>query len=324
MNAKKLLFLVSSLLLMVGCMPDSFTKFKENPPAKKTTSGGTSSSSSGSSSSSSSSSGGAANVITWTQYDYLQANGDEIIIKVTNSTGFNTGQTIWSSSNAYQASTPYTGKGRATITQVDPSNKLIVASVVSATSGSFFEAGDYIDNCATGYGGCSVGTSNASPVEDVYFNLDSTGFTRAPTVSYTGTGTVDYYSTDLPIGIRIDSSTGTIYSPAPPFAVPEISEPTEFTLVSRQTDFVSTDDHPTNVQDTTIKFASFNFTPSYSYDLYYTIADGDLIRLDVASTTGIVIGDTVSICANPAFSGCDQDSEINARGIIYYIDPANR
>ncbi|GAB4417525.1 MAG: hypothetical protein OHK0056_26510 [Bacteriovoracaceae bacterium] len=201
---------------------------------------------------------------------------------------------------------------------------MIVASVVSATSGSFFEAGDYIDNCATGYGGCSVGTSNASPVEDVYFNLDSTGFTRAPTVSYTGTGTVDYYSTDLPIGIRIDSSTGTIYSPAPPFAVPEISEPTEFTLVSRQTDFVSTDDDPTNVQDTTIKFASFNFTPSYSYDLYYTIADGDLIRLDVASTTGIVIGDTVSICANPAFSGCDQDSEINARGIIYYIDPANR
>lgn len=325
MNAKKLLFLVSSLFLLVGCMPDSFTKFKENPPAKKTTSGGTSSSSSSSSgSSSSSSSGGPTNVVSWTQYEYLQANGDEIIIKVTNPTGFNTGQTIWSSSDIYQAAAPFTGKGRATITQVDPANNLIVASVVSATSGSFFEPGDYIDNCATGYGGCTVGTSNASPVEDVYFNLDSSGFTRAPTISYTGTGTIDYYATDLPPGIRIDSSTGTIYSPAPPFAVPELSGPTTYTVVSRQTDFVSTDDDPTNVEDTTIKFAAFNFTPTYSYDLYYRIEDNDLIRLDVASTTGIVVGDTVSICANPAFSGCNEDSEINARAVIYYIDSTNR
>ncbi|PJB52958.1 MAG: hypothetical protein CO099_09805, partial [Bdellovibrio sp. CG_4_9_14_3_um_filter_39_7] len=149
MNTNKLFTFALSLFLLAGCMPDSFTKFKENPPAKKTTSGGTT----GSSSSSSSSSSGTTVVNTvWTEFAYKQTDNDEIIIKVLDATGFSAGQMVYSSKEIYQP-VAYTGKGFATVSQVDTTNKLIVLTVngTPAVYGSYFEANDYINACNSGY-----------------------------------------------------------------------------------------------------------------------------------------------------------------------------
>ena len=220
MNTNKLFTFALSLFLLAGCMPDSFTKFKENPPAKKTTSGGTT----GSSSSSLSSSSGTTVVNTvWTEFAYKQTDNDEIIIKVLDATGFSAGQMVYSSKEIYQP-VAYTGKGFATVSQVDTTNKLIVLTVngTPAVYGSYFEANDYINACNSGYNGCGVGTTSATQVVDVWFNLDSTGFNRAPSEITNGIGTITYLAPDLPPGIRIDATTGVIYAPAPPFTVPEL------------------------------------------------------------------------------------------------------
>ena len=184
-------------------MPDSFTKFKEDPPSKKVSSGG-SSGSSGSEEATPTPTPTATPTPTDVVYEvtsveFYQSQGDTYVFDVLNGDGFNVGDTVNFSVPLFFSNTEtYNYVGTITNINSDDDGETIFAvkldgspevggaSIVfdydgnfagydtsyasdSAVGYKFIDAGHYIDNCSTGYGTCALGTAatsivNAEPV----------------------------------------------------------------------------------------------------------------------------------------------------------------
>jgi hypothetical protein len=179
-------------------MPDSFTKFKEDPPSKKVSSGG-SSGSSGTESPTPTATPTATPTPTDVVYevtsvDFYQSEGDTYVFDVLNGEGFNVGDTVNFSIPLFYSNTEtYNYVGTIIAINSDADGETIFAvkldgapevggapvdfdydgnfpgydtnySSDAAISYKFIDEGYYVDNCSTGFGTCALGTAATSIV----------------------------------------------------------------------------------------------------------------------------------------------------------------
>ncbi|MCR9203024.1 MAG: Ig domain-containing protein [Halobacteriovoraceae bacterium] len=213
MRTRNLSLLTLLVFLLTSCMPDSFTKFKEDPPSKKVSSGG-SSGSSGTETPEPTATPTATPTPTDVVYevtsvDFYQSKGDTYIFDVLNGEGFNVGDTVNFSIPLFYSNTEtYNFVGTIITINGDTDGETIFAvkldgapevggapvdfdydgnfagydtnySSDAAISYKFIDEGYYIDNCATGFGTCALGTAatsivNFSPVLYIDPNVPNT------------------------------------------------------------------------------------------------------------------------------------------------------
>jgi hypothetical protein len=199
MRTRNITLLTLLVLLATSCMPDSFTKFKEEAPSKKSASGGTS----GSSSTPTPTPTPVVStdvVYEITSVEFYQSQGDTYLFSVLDGTGYSVGDQVNLSEELFYSSTltyNYVGTITAIHKETNPASgsdderilavKLDGAIEIGAApidydyDGNFvgFDAsyasdtaiglrfideGFYIDNCSTGYGSCALGTFSVSVV----------------------------------------------------------------------------------------------------------------------------------------------------------------
>lgn len=199
-----------TLLLATSCMPDSFTKFKEDPPSKKSASGG--------------SAGEVATptptptpvssdvVYTVDSVEFYQSEGDTYIFAISDGTNFSVGDTVNFSSTLFRDSVnSYDFAGTITAINTNPDDdnddsRYIAVKLAdtieingagvdidydgnfagfdpnyasdTATSLKIIDQGYYIDNCSMGYGvtaSCPIGTYGVTFIQNkpaLYINPD--------------------------------------------------------------------------------------------------------------------------------------------------------
>ena len=219
MRTRNITLLTLLVLLATSCMPDSFTKFKEEAPSKKSASGG----SSGASSTPTPTPTPVVStdvVYEITSVEFYQSQGDTYLFSVLDGTGYSVGDQVNLSEQLFYSSTlTYNYVGTVTAihketTATSDDERIIAvkldgaieiggapidfdydgnfagfdASYASDTAIGlrFIDEGFYIDNCSTGYGTCALGTFSVSvvgskPVLYISPNIPVTSpFTNAP------------------------------------------------------------------------------------------------------------------------------------------------
>lgn len=304
---------IISSLFLIGCMPDSVTKFKEDTPTKESAS-----SSSGGSSSDDSSSTTSSTTISAFDYNFTGGTHQLILTLSTSSTidSLTVGDTLYVS-NTYPTDS---GKGQLTIVSIDTDRDEILVDIANVGSDKYVEAGDYIDNCSTGFATCTVGASTADTVSTVSVYLDRTdtsaSLTMTPTTDPSSASDWTYSIDPTPdAGISFDTSTGTITAPVVPFLAPELDkEAFTITLTNGNGD-TSSD----TVTISTVK------TNEYTLAFDYSISQRLVLEVDDAS--GFGFDDNVTDgnnqiygCTSQLYASCDSAIEYVGLGEIYYID----
>lgn len=308
---KKLIFdrftylAVFSSLFLIGCMPDSVTKFKEDTPTKTTTT----SSSSGSSSSSDTSS----SVTEVESFEYHFVGGtDRLVLRLTDSdqiSSYTVGDTLYVS-ETYPTDS---GKGELTIVSIDTEREEMLVDIASVGTDLWVNVNDYIDNCATGFATCATGASTGAQIANLSIYLDrsdtSASLTKLPIVDPpTGDDYVFSISPTPPLGMSFDEDTGQISMPVVPFLAPELDN--QFFTVTL-----------TNGAGDINNFVfSITTVRSNQYTLTYDFTTADRIAIEVNDANGFTAGDTIYACTSSLFSLCDTAPEYVGDATIYAVD----
>jgi hypothetical protein len=294
-------------LILVGCMPDSVTKFKEDTPTKTSTS----SSSSGSSSSSDSDSSSTSTEIV--SFDYFQIGGtDRLVLKLTDPnqlTGYTVGDTLYVS-ETYPLDS---AKGILNIVSIDTDREEMLVDITSPGTNHFVTINDYIDNCGSGFAGCLPGASTGAQVSSVAIYLDRTdtsaSLTRSPvTDPVSASDFVFSISPTPPLGMSFSATTGQISMPVVPFLAPELDNEA-FTVKVTNGD-----------GDSISHQLKFSTVKSNQYTLKYDFIAADRIVLEVDDANGFANGNTVYACTSSLFSACDTAAEYVGDATIYHVD----
>ena len=202
MNSKNLTLLIFLVILLTSCLPDSFTKFKEDPPSKDAITGGASGGQGGGTSSNSSD-------IRYTvsEVEFYQSKSDIYVFSVADGSGFNVGDTVNFSVSLFPSSTETfnsVGTIRSKNSATDDLGGLgeviwLAVSIDGGASGNislngqnidfdydgnflgfntgyasdtavsykFIGQNYYIDNCSGGYYACALGSYTTSFVTSV-------------------------------------------------------------------------------------------------------------------------------------------------------------
>ena len=345
MKTKNLIvtFFLSLTMVLTGCMPDSFTKFKEEPPAKKNTS------SSGGSSGGSGGSGGSGTTSTSVDGGYVpQSAGQEWLLRLKdtgNISSYSVGDKI--SASTTQIASSATQVGVAEVLNVDTTNAILKVQILSTGPGQLFEDGYYIDNCDDGAGiandndygdtdaACSSSAANQIETTFRYFG-DDHSIADQPiflngTTPYSGTGIPADWSLalkvfeieypggasseksetgdlELPLGISFDSSDGTITIPQPPFKAPQLDVLELGIEVTNGAGETHTVIH---------RLGSIDLS---SYTLAYDFENNSRIALSLLDAGGFTSGDVVYSCSSSVYSDCDTAAERNGEATIYFVN----
>jgi len=218
MKTRNLTLLTFLLLLLTSCMPDSFTKFKEDPPKKEsaggaTTAGGSDGTTAGSTTGSTTgtTTGGEEEETEDVQYEiksvgFYQSEGDILVFEVADGADFSLDDVINVSNDLFGGGTindqmgtivavhGNEGGGDSRILAVrldgadavdyddnfspDPTISIYNNDLTNEPEDSF-APGYFIDNCAAGYGACGNGTYAISTIVSNVGFLVNSGFPAA-------------------------------------------------------------------------------------------------------------------------------------------------
>lgn len=337
-------------------MPDSFTKFKEEPPKKTSSSGG-------------SSSGGSTDpdegepevsdvVYSIASFDVFQSTNDTLFFSVSDSDGFRVGDSINVSSVAIGPGV--NDVGLVTSISSVPEGDDFIAVSLSGTGivgpNTYIEKDYFIDSCATGYSSCAVGSVGAAVITSVvsfYVSPEAPAIvgTRNFQKSFTITGTSEFgfstvnlafdysLSPATPLGFGFTNTANVIQtddelvSPYGPFTSVATmafgeSNPLVLTASVASAQFGDALD-PEETATTNIYVASTIpgevTEASDSFNLTYFFNNGDRFAVRAASVTGFTVGDTVRSCRFSVAASCDQDTDqINGKATIDFIDTSTK
>lgn len=350
MKTRNLLLFTCLTLLLTSCMPDSFTKFKEEPPSKKSASGG--SAGSGGSGSGGSTTGAEADtsdiVFEVDSVDVFQESGDVIVFQI-NSEDFNIGDTINVSETALGPGVDNIG----TVTAINKNNDTDETRWLAVTlNGSgvvgpeyYVKEGFFIDNCSFGYNidgstTCAPGSTAASNVTSaVYFFVSpepplvagSLNFNKPITVTGTSAGgfspatlAFDYTFSASPLGTGIINNTDTnqsndrFVSPYGPFLMASSAEPQVISVtaaVSSVSDQygVGLDAEEQGVTTIPIitQIPGTEVGSSTSNEVSYYHTAGERVAIVVENTSGFTVGATdVFSCRVSIPASCVANSSV--------------
>jgi hypothetical protein len=296
-------------------MPDSLTKFKENPPAKKVISGG----------SSGGGSGDGGEVIDpvveffypqWSTYEngILGASKKYAVLEVESAQGFSP-STVIKSSSEMDFGGLVTFKGTADVQNVNydptssPAINQIVVEIDATVDGNYFEAGDFV--ALYNAGTLSSPATRIKGVSYIYpAKLDirpTVTFDNVPLV-LPATGVTFSIAPTLPLGVAFNTTTGRMWGPVAPFTLPAV-DLTNYEITACNGPNLDEDCVKTNYAFGTneISLSTFAYNPANTYR----------VEIPVEDASGFVVSgvDPVFTCATGLTCTPNKGT-----GFIYFVD----
>lgn len=334
-------------------MPDSFTKFKEEPPKKTSSSGGSTEDSTDPTATPVPEVSDV--VFSISTFDIFQSSNDTIFFSVSDATDFRVDDVVNVSTVAIGPGVNDLGRV-VSVNTVEGDDDDVIAVVLSGTGivgpNNYVQKDYFVDNCATGYNTCSVGSAAAAMVTSVasfYVSPDAPAVVGALNFNkaFTITGTSDFgfstanlgfdytLSPAIPLGFGFQNDTNTVQtddafvSPFGPFtslAGMSFTEASPLTITASVASAqfgtqLDTEESASAVIHMASTIPGVANETSETFNLTYYLNNGDRFAIEVASTVGFSVGDTVRSCRFSVASACDQDTdEINGKATIDYID----
>ncbi|MAF78342.1 MAG: hypothetical protein CME60_09275 [Halobacteriovoraceae bacterium] len=343
MRTKNLvLFTLLSLLLASSCMPDSFTKFKEEEPKTSIETDG------GSTEEEEEPEDVNDIVYTIDSIRIFQESGDIVFFEVPNADNFRVGDSVNVSDDIIGiGAINDVGTVQGIFDNSDGSDEryvLVINLDGTAVIGpsTYLASGKFIDNCVAGYGMCAAGSTGAAIVDsDVIFYIKSNtvpvgtyNFQKAITVTGTSSSgfstanlEFDYSFSETVVGLGMNKNTTGVQtddrmvSPFGPF------------LPNSSLAFIGDDDNPAltisvavasgfygnelNTEETgSVQFLGSTVIPGVELDssdalaMSYPLRDSDSqrIALKVENISGFSVGESILSCRINDISQCTEAS----------------